>query len=163
MVKFSCSDSLALQRCKSLFTKSVFPVNTLASHCQAHQTTFYYNLQMPVNMSNQSLSWVQIFTVLSLPSAPDAIIFWEGWHETDITVSVWPSNFCTIFLVWSSHKYTQLSSEPPTIYFPFVTENVDEMQYFELTWPVYVFRNFPVEKFQSRCRHRIINGWKYSP
>lgn len=139
------------------------PVNIISSHGQEHQIPLHYNLQTPVSMPNQSLSWVQILTVLSLPSAPDAIIFLVGWHETDITVSVWPSNFCTTFLVWSSHKYTQLSSEPLTMYFPFVTENVDEMQYFELRWPVYVFRNFPVEKFQSLCRQRIVEEWKRSP
>lgn len=103
---------------------------------------------------DHSLSWVQILTLLSLPRAPDAIMFWVGWHATDITVSVWPSNFWTTFLVWSSHKYTQLSSEPLTMYFPFVIEKVDDMQNFELVCPVYVFRNFPVEKFQSLCRYK---------
>lgn len=81
-------------------------------------------------------SWVQIFTVLSFPSAPDAIMLFLGWHETDITVSVWPSNFWTIFLLCNSHKYKQWSSEPLTMYFPFVTEKVEEMQNFELLWPV---------------------------
>jgi hypothetical protein len=32
-----------------------------------------------------------------------------------------------------------------------VIENAAGMQYFVLTWPVYVFRNFPAEKFQSLC------------
>lgn len=35
------------------------------------------------------------------------------------------------------------------MYFPFVVEKVDEMQNFEFTWPLYVFKNFPVEKFHS--------------
>lgn len=109
-------------------------------------------LPIPIRLKqHHHFSWVHIFTVLSFPSAPDAIMFWVGWHATDITVSVWPSNFWTIFLLWSSHKYTQLSSEPLTMYFPFVIENVEGMQYFEFTCPAYVFRNFPVEKFQSLC------------
>lgn len=38
------------------------------------------------------------------------------------------------------------------MYFPFVMEKAEEMQNFELAWPVYVFKNFPVEKFQSLCK-----------
>lgn len=81
-------------------------------------------------------SWTQIFTVLSFSIAPEAIMFSVGWQATVMTASVWPSSFWTIFLVWSSHRYTQLSSDPLTMYLPLVMENADEMQYFEFLWPV---------------------------
>jgi len=47
---------------------------------------------------------------------------------------------------------TQLSSDPLTIRFPFVTENAEEMQYCAFTWPVYVLRNLADEMFHNLCK-----------
>lgn len=89
--------------------------------------------------------------LIDLSSEPDAIKFSVGWQATFMTGSVWPSSFWSSFLEFNSHMYTQLSSDPLTIRFPFVTENAEEMQYCEFVWPVYVLRNLADEMFHNLC------------
>ena len=90
--------------------------------------------------------------LIDLSSEPEAIKFSVGWQATLMTGSVWPSSFWSNFLEFSSHMYTQLSSDPLTIRFPFVTENAEETEYWELAWPVYVLMYLAEEMFHNLCK-----------
>lgn len=67
-------------------------------------------------------------------------VVWLSHERMWINIPWWPSNTCTISLLWRSHRYTLLSSLPETIHLPPVTLKHAAIQYLLFVWPIYVFR-----------------------